>query len=150
MRSISPTATPYTSATWQAVIPYFAQARMHANCDLGISTVNCRVELAGSSCPSGLTGAIDGSVRGLRTDWSAGSRDSETNWSVICRFGVKSASAVWRGLAVRAQSSLRDWCSCGHLLDKSFSVNSVVGTVLTLKIWNNWKKITVPYMRERL
>jgi hypothetical protein len=37
MRSIASTATPQIPATWAAVMPYFAQARMLANCELGIS-----------------------------------------------------------------------------------------------------------------
>jgi len=36
MRSIASTATPYIPATWAAVIPYFTQARMRANWELGI------------------------------------------------------------------------------------------------------------------
>lgn len=52
MRSISPTSTPYTSATWGAVMPYLTKVRMRANCDLAIFGAICCLGLLGSSSPS--------------------------------------------------------------------------------------------------
>ena len=49
MRSISLVATPYTSATWAAVIQYFTPARMRANCAAGMTGVTGGLALTGAS-----------------------------------------------------------------------------------------------------
>ena len=37
-RSTSAAVTPYVSATWSAVMPYFSQARMRATCAVGMTS----------------------------------------------------------------------------------------------------------------
>ena len=83
---------------------------MRANWEIGISVIVRALELTGASTSSRRSGAVDeaASTRGLRADWSVcGSGESETNCSVICRFGVNSASAALRALVSRWGSSPR-------------------------------------------
>jgi hypothetical protein len=96
MRSIAPTATPSTAATWPAVMPYSVQTRMRANCERGISVVIRSSEMVGASPCSRQTGAGGNALRilGFRADGSAGGTEAGTGCSVTCLFGVKSASAA--------------------------------------------------------
>ena len=97
---------------------------MRANWEIGISVIVRALELTGASTSSRRSGAVDeaASTRGLRADWSVcGSGESETNCSVICRFGVNSASAALRALVSRWGSSPRGCDSCCHRLSKSCS-----------------------------
>jgi hypothetical protein len=96
MRLIAPTATPWLSATWGTVIPYFTKDWMRANCDVGISGVGSCSELTGvfrSSVRSGGAGEIL-STRGLRADRLPGCRDAGTDGSLTGCFAVNSASAA--------------------------------------------------------
>src|SRR5437764_13653848 len=56
-RLISSTSTPYTSATWRAVIPYLTKVRMRAMCDLAIfGFMSCCLGLIGVFTTSSLSG----------------------------------------------------------------------------------------------
>jgi hypothetical protein len=73
--------------------------------------------LTGAATSSLRTGAGDriDSTRGFRAVRSAEGAKSETDGSAGCRFGVKSASAVWRALALRSRSSPRGGRCCSRL-----------------------------------
>jgi len=96
MFSISPTGTPYTSATCASVIPYFTQVRIRANCDRGISDIiRCLGPIgeAAASRPTKAGGEIICSTRGLRAAGSAGA-SAGTVGVLIGGFEVNNASAA--------------------------------------------------------
>jgi hypothetical protein len=90
---------------------------MRAWCDRGIWRVVRGSGLTGVATSSLRTGGGDriASTRGFRAGRSADGAGSEADGSTGCRFGVKSASAAWRALAVRSRSSPRGWCCCRWL-----------------------------------
>lgn len=106
MRSMTSTATPYSAATCPAVIPYFTQPRMRANCDAGISGNGRRPELTGAS-RSGSAGVFDSALRtrGWRADCALRVEGSGAGGSLIGRFALNSASAARRALVIRSRSS---------------------------------------------
>lgn len=77
---------------------------MRAYCDRGISRVGWGSGLTGAATSLFRTGAGDkiGSTRGFRADCSAEGADSGTGGATRRRFGVKSASAALRALAIRS------------------------------------------------
>jgi hypothetical protein len=85
---------------------------MRAWCDRGIWRVVRGSGLAGAATSSLRTGVGDriGRTRGFRAGCPAKGTVSEADGSMGCGFGVKSASAAWRALAIRSRSSPRGWC----------------------------------------
>jgi hypothetical protein len=93
---MSPAPTPYISATWVDVIPYFSQARMRAISAAGMAGSfggSARVGAAGSSLVMGAAAAIL-STRGLRTASPAGATASRADGPTRGGFGANSASAA--------------------------------------------------------
>lgn len=80
-------------------MPYFTQVRMRATCRAET------VKVAGSEAigvsGGGPAGAVTGSTRGSRADWSAGAV-CRTAGGLIGNFDANSASAAWRALMIRS------------------------------------------------
>jgi hypothetical protein len=93
---------------------------MRACSDRGIWRVVRGWGLTGAATSSLRIGAGDeiGRTRGIRAGRSADGAGSEADGSTARGFGVKSASAVWRSLAIGSRSSPRRWCGCCRWLSK--------------------------------
>jgi hypothetical protein len=115
---------------------------MRAWCDRGIWRLVRGSGLVGAATSSLRTGVGDriASTRGFRAGRSAEGAGSETDGSADCGFGVKSASAAWRALAVRSRSSPRRWGCCCRWLIKSCP-DSLAGRDIEVEFVNFGKSL---------